>query len=327
MKTVLKATLAVVTACSLAAAQDSFAQSQGYPRKSIHLVVPYATGGPTDLVGRVIGQKLAENIGQSVVIDNRVGAGGNIGTEFVAKAAPDGYTLLWGALGNVGINPSLYKNLSYSMIVNFVPVMLVAKQTLVLVTSPSLPAQSVTELIAYAKANPGRLTFGSAGVGTSGHLAAELFRSVVGIDMAHAPYKGTALVYPDLISGRIAILFDAIASVVPYVTSAKVKALAVTDSTRSPLLAGVPTLQEAGVAGADVTTWYAILAPAGTPRDIVARINSEVMRVVRAPEIKARLAGAGVELIGGTPEECGAYIKAEIDKWAKVIKAVGVSAD
>ena len=327
MKTAVKAALAVATGCLLGVLQYALAQAQSYPRKPIHLVVPFATGGPTDLVARIVGQKLAENIGQQVVIDNRVGAGGNIGTEYVAKAAPDGYTLLWGAVSNISINPSLYKKLGYSTVTNFAPVILVAKQTLVLLVSPSLPAQSVKEAVAYAKSNPGKLSFGSAGVGTSAHLAGELFKSVTGVDIVHVPYKGTALVYPDLMNGRIAMLFEAIATAVPYVSSAKVRALAVMDTARSSILADVPTMLEAGFSGAEVSTWYAILAPAGTSPEIVARINSGVIQAVRAPEIKARLAGAGVDTIGGTPEELAVHIKTEIDKWARVIKAVGIAAD
>jgi tripartite-type tricarboxylate transporter receptor subunit TctC len=300
---------------------------QAYPAKPIRLVVPFPAGGSLDVVARAIGQKLTEAWGQPVVIDNRPGAGGNIGADLVAKAAPDGYTILEGALSTHAVNVSLYSKMPYDPVRDFVPITLVAVTPNVLVLNPSVPANSVKELIAYAKANPGKLSFGSGSNGSAGHLAGELFNSEAGIDMVHVPYKGAAPAMQDLLSGQIQLMFDNLANSMQQVRAGKLKALAVTTAHRSTLVPDLPTLSEAGLPGFDISTWWGFMAPAGTPKEIVAKWNAEVARILASPEMKAFFAQQGAEPSPTSPEAFGAMIKSEITKYAKIVKDSGAKVD
>lgn len=296
-----------------------------YPEKPIRLVVPYTPGGVTDLLARAVGEKLGKSLGQSVVVDNRPGGGANIGADLVAKSPPDGYTLLMGSAATHAINSSLYRQIPYDHVKDFAPVTLVAKVPNILVVHPSVPAQSVKELIALAKAKPGQLNFGSSGSGGTIHLSGELFKSMAGIDMVHIPYKGSAPAVTDLLGGQIQVMFDS--SVIPYVNAGKLRALGVTSARRSSALPDVPTIAEAGLPGYEATAWFGILAPAGTPREIITKLNTEIVRALNDPEMQERLRSQGAEVAGNTPEEFAAFIKAETQKWAKVVKESGARVD
>jgi tripartite-type tricarboxylate transporter receptor subunit TctC len=298
-----------------------------YPAKAIRYVVPFPAGGPLDIVARAIGQELNKSWGQPVIIDNRPGAGGNIGAEFVAKAPADGYTILMGAVSTHAINVTLYAKLAFDPIKDFAPVTLITSVPNVLVVHPSVPAHNVKELIALAKAHPGALNFASGSTGSAGHLAGELFKSMAGVEMTHVPYKGAAPAVVDLIGGHVSLMFDNLSSALPNIKSARVRALAVTTLKRSPLVPQLPTISESGLKGFDISTWFGIFAPAGTPPDVVAKLNAEVVRILYTPEMKERLALLGAEPAGNRPEEFAAFIKTEIPKYAKVIKASGARAD
>ena len=314
--------LAFVTACM---ASVAFAQS--YPNHAIRLVVPFPAGGTTDILARAAAQKLTETLGQSVVVDNRPGAGGNIGAELVAKAAPDGYTLLMGTVGTHAINPSLYTKMPYDHIKDFVPVVLVAGVPNVLVVNPSLPINSVADLIKLAKAKPGTINFASSGSGTSIHLSGELFKTMAGVDMTHVPYKGSAPALQDLMGGQVQIMFDNLPSSLALIKAGKLRAIAVTSLKRAPALPDVPTIAESGLPGFEASSWFGILAPAGTPAPIVAKINAEVNKWLQSPDAKEQLLAQGAEAAGGSPEQFVAHIRAETDKWAKVVKASGAKVD
>jgi tripartite-type tricarboxylate transporter receptor subunit TctC len=316
----LIAGLAVVLAC---AATPAAAQG-GYPSKPLRFVVPFPPGGATDIITRVIAQKLAEQVGQPVVVENRPGAGGAIGSELVAKAAPDGYTLLMATTSTHSIGPTLNPKTPYNVERDFAPVSEVATSTNVLVVSPALGAGSVKELIGIAKAKPGQLNFASSGNGTIVHLTGELFKSMAGIDIVHVPYKGTALAQPDLMSGQVSMLFDNIVSAMPNVKSGKVKALAVTGRKRSPLLSELPTVIEAGVPGFASDTYFGVFVPSATPREIVERLNRELVRAVTSPEVREHLGRQGAEPVGSTPAELAATVKADTEKWARVIRQANV---
>jgi tripartite-type tricarboxylate transporter receptor subunit TctC len=303
------------------------APAQTYPAKPIRLVVPFPAGGSLDVVARAIGQKLTEAWGQPVVIDNRPGAGGNIGADLVAKSPADGYTILEGALSTHAVNVSLYGKLPYDPVRDFEPITLVAVTPNVLVLNPSVPANSVKELIAYAKANPGKLSFGSGSNGSAGHLAGELFKIEAGVDMVHVPYKGAAPAMQDLLAGRTQLMFDNLANAMQQVRAGKLKALAVTTAHRSALVPDLPTLAEAGLPGFDISTWWGFLAPAGTPKEIVAKWNAEVIRILNTPEMKAFFAQQGAEPSPTSPEEFAALIRREIPKYAKIVKASGAKVD
>lgn len=296
-----------------------------YPDKPIRLVVPYTPGGVTDLLARAVAKSLSERVHQSVIIDNRAGAGGNIGAEMVARAPADGYTLLMGSAATQAINASLYKRLPYDHIKDFAPITLVAEVPNILVVNPSIPARNVSELIAYGKANPDRLSFGSSGTGGTIHLSGELFKSMAGVKMLHVPYKGSAPAVSDLLAGQINLMFDS--SVAPYVKSGKLRALAVTSAKRSPVLPDVPTMAEAGLPGYESTAWFGILAPAGTPPAIVDKLNKDLVAILRDAEMRKWMQSQGADAIGDTPSEFATYIKTETAKWARVVKEAGVSAD
>ncbi|MCE9639516.1 MAG: tripartite tricarboxylate transporter substrate binding protein, partial [Betaproteobacteria bacterium] len=283
-----------------------------YPAKAIRYVVPFPAGGPLDIVARAIGQELNKSWGQPVIIDNRPGAGGNIGADLVAKAPADGYTILMGAVSTHAINVTLYNKLPYDPIRDFAPVTLITSVPNVLVVHPSVPANNVKELIALAKSRPGQLNFASGSTGSAGHLAGELFNSMAGVRMTHIPYKGAAPAVVDLMAGHVSLMFDNMSSALPNIKTARVRALAVTTLKRSPLLPQLPTISEAGLRGFDVATWFGIFAPAGTPSDIVTRLNGEIVRILHTAEMKERLALLGAEPIGNKPDEFAAFVKAEI---------------
>lgn len=299
----------------------------GYPERPIRMVVPFPAGGPTDGMARLIGQKLTESLGQQVVIDNRGGAGGAIAAELVAKSTPDGYTLLFGTTGTQAINPSLYKRLGYKPETDFVPVTMVATTSNVLLVNPELKVGSVKELIAQAKAKPGQLTYGSAGNGSSNHLSGELFKTLAGVDVVHIPYKGSAAATTDLLGGRLSFMFDTLGSGMPNVQAGKLKALAITASQRSSAAPDLSTLSEAGVPGYDLTIWMGILVPAGTSRDIVARLQAETAKALHGADLVERLHGMGADPVGNTPEAFAAQIKADTVKWGRIVKESGAQID
>jgi tripartite-type tricarboxylate transporter receptor subunit TctC len=303
------------------------ASAQAYPTKPIRLVVPFPAGGPLDVTARAIGQKLSEAWGQPVVIDNRPGAGGNIGADLVAKSAPDGYTILEGALSTHAVNVSLYGKMPYDPLKDFAPITLVATTPNVLVLNPSLPVHSVPELVAYAKAHPGALSFGSGSNGSAGHLAGELFKMEAGVDMVHVPYKGAAPALQGLLAGDTQLMFDNLASSTPQLKAGKLRALAVTTARRTALMPELPTLAESGLPGFDIYTWWGFLAPAGTPKEIIAKWNSEVVRILSTPEMKAFFAQQGAEPAPTTPEQFADLIRSEIPKYAKIVKASGAKVD
>ncbi|KDP87444.1 LacI family transcriptional regulator [Cupriavidus sp. SK-3] len=296
-----------------------------YPDKPIRLVVPYTPGGVTDLLARAVAKALSERVQQSVIVDNRAGAGGNIGAEVVAKSPADGYTLLMGSAATQAINASLYKRLPYDHIKDFAPITLVAEVPNILVVNPLIPARNVSELIAYGKANPDKLSFGSSGTGGTIHLSGELFKSMAGVKMLHVPYKGSAPAVSDLLAGQINLMFDS--SVAPYVKSGKLRALAVTSAKRSPVLPDVPTMAEAGLPGYEATAWFGILAPAGTPPAIVDKLSRNLVAILRDAQMRKWMQSQGADAIGDTPSEFAAYIKTETAKWARVVKEAGISAD
>ena len=303
------------------------ADAQGYPNRPVKLVVPFPPGGPLDIVGRAIAQKLTEAWAQSVVVDNRPGAGGNIGAEIVAKSPPDGYTVLMGALSTHAVNPSLYAKMPYDAVKDFAPITLVAVTPNVLVVNAALPVNSAREFVAYAKANPGKLAFGSGSNGSAGHLAGELFKVETGTDVIHVPYKGGAPATQALLAGDTQFMFDNLANATPQVKAGKFKALAVTTAERSKLAPELPTMAEAGFAGFDISTWFGLLAPAGTPKDVIARWNAEVTRILNSPEMRERLTAQGAEPAPTTPEQFAAFIQSEIPKYARIVKASGAKVD
>jgi len=323
MKSVLR--LVFVALASLLATGAALAQS--YPSKPLRLIVPFAAGGTGDVLGRLLASKLAEGLGQPVVVEFKPGAGTTLGTDFVAKSAPDGYTILFSASTTMAINASLYAKLPYDTLKDLAPVSLLASIPNILVANPALPANTVQELIALAKASPGKLNYATPGSGTTPHLAGELFKTVAGINMTHVPYKGAGPAIVDVLGGHVPMLFDNIPSVQSQVNTGKMKAIGVTSAQRSPAMPNVPTFIEAGLAGFEANSWWAILAPAGTPKEIIARLNTEVLKALNDAGLRERYLGLGAVPAPGTPEECGAHVRAEIGKWAAIIKASGARVD
>lgn len=323
----LRISFALVAVSLAAGAAPAFCAEQAYPSKPVRMIAPYPPGGTSDIIARILGQKLSEAWGQQVVVDNRAGANGGIGSELAAKSPADGYTLLVGNMTPIAANPSLYRKLGYDSLRDFAGVTLVAAGPNVLVVNPSLPFKSVRELIAYAKANPGKLNFGSGGAGSPAHLAGEMFKTLTGVAMTHVPYKGTVLSVADLIAGQVQLVFSDAPPAVPHVKSGKLRALAVTGAKRTPLFPELPTVAEAGVAGFALDNWWGILVPAGTPKAIVNRINAELVKALQTADVKERFANLGVEAIHSTPAAFDAYIKAEYAKLAKIIQASGARAD
>ena len=316
----LAATLAISTPHAAAAAD-------AYPAKPIRFVVAFPPGGGTDIIARSIAQKLAERLAQQVVVDNRPGAGGNIGTDIVAKSAPDGYTLLMGSAGPLAINASLFDKMPFDPIRDLAPVTLAASTPNVLVVHPSLKAATVNELIALAKARPGEINFASSGHGTPAHLAGELFNSMAGVKLVHVPYKGAAPALADLLGGQVQLMFSTMPPALPHVKDGKLRALAVTSSKRSRAMPELPTVDEVALPGFEANTWHGVVVPAGTPAAIVARLNREIVAILHLPEVVERLSGQGAEALGSTPEEFAAYIRSESVKWAKVVRDSGAKAE
>ena len=300
--------------------------AQTFPSKTIHFVVPYGSGGSPDVLSRVLAQKLSENIGQPVVVDNRPGAGGIIAAEAVAKAAADGYTLFIADTGHVAINPSLYAKLPYDPIKDFTPVTLAVTTPLFLAATATLPIQTVKQLIDYANSKPG-LPYGSSGNGSPHHLGVELFKLLTGVKMTHVPYKGVAQSVPALVAGDVAVLFAALPSLSPHVRSGKVRLLAVGTAARTPLMPEVPTLAESGAPGFEIDADIGFLAPAGTPREVVQKLNSEILKVLHAPDVKQRLAGLGIDVAGSSPERYAEAIRAKIQRYGKLVKDAGARVD
>jgi len=325
--TLLRALAAIACIAALEGAAPAAAQAPAYPTKPIRLVVPFPPAGATDILARAVAQKLTEVWGQSVVVDNRPGAGGNIGSELVARAAPDGYTLEMGTVGTHAINSSLYAKMPYDHVKDFAPVILVAAVPNVLVVNPAVPANSVRELIAYAKANPGKLNFASSGSGTSIHLSGELFKVMAGVEMTHVPYKGSAPALQDLLGGQVQLMFDNLPPSLPQIKAGKLRALGVTTAARSPALPDVPTIAESGLPGFESSSWFGVLAPAGTPPAIIAKLNAEIAKWLATPEAKDRLVAIGANGAGGSPEDFAKHIAAETAKWAKVVKESGAKVD
>jgi tripartite-type tricarboxylate transporter receptor subunit TctC len=313
----------MVLAMSTALAWSSAARAQqAYPAKPIRLILPFPPGGSTDIVARLIGQKLTESWGQPVLIENRPGAGGNIAAETAARAAPDGYTLFQVNVANA-IGATLYPKLSYDLITSFAPVIQLATTPYVLLAHPTVPAKNTAELIALAKARPGQLNYASAGGGSATHLSGELLKSMAGVNIVHVPYKGTGPAVTALLSGEVDLYFATVPAALPLVEAKKLRALGVTSARRSPLMRDVPAIAEAGLKGYETSTWHGVLAPAATPADIVVKLNAEIARTLAQPAVKERLVGQGLDPVGGTPEQFGAYLKTEISKWAVVVKASG----
>lgn len=316
--------LHLLAALAFAAATTALAQ---YPSKPIKLIVPFPPAGSTDLSARAVAGKLQERLGQPIVIENKPGAGGNIGGEQAAKSPADGYTLFVGTVGTNAINASLYSKMPYDHQKDFAPVVLLSKTPNVLVVYPGLPASSVADVIRLAKAKPGELTFASSGVGTSIHMSGELFKAMAGVQMTHVPYKGSGPMLIDIMSGQVNMAFDNLSAAINHIKAGKLKALATTGTVRAPTLPDLPTVQEAGLAGYDSTSWNAIFAPAGTPKEIVERLNRELNAILSSAETKKFFADQGAEAGGGTPEQLGAFVRAETAKWAKVVKDSGARAD
>ncbi len=315
------------TACAAGIALAAGAALAQYPAKTVRIIAPFPPGGGVDLVARAVGDRLAARLGQPVVVENKPGAGTTIGTDAAAKSPPDGYTLLVGPIGGQAIVFSTYRNLAFDIRRDFAPVTRIGHGTIVLVVPQGLRANSVQELVALAKASPGKLTFASSGTGALIHLAGEMFKQAAGIDMTHVPYKGTTQIIPDILDGRIDMALDSLPAYLPHIKSGKVRALAVASTARSPLMPELPTMAEAGAPGVVAVTDYAMYAPAGTPREVIALLNREMQAILSMPDLRAKLGAAGIELAGGTPEALQAELLEEIAKWARVIRAANLKLD
>ncbi len=298
-----------------------------YPSKPIRIVVPFAPGGTTDIVARAVGADMSRFMGQPVAIENRAGAGGNLGSDAVAKAAPDGYTLLVGAVSPQAINVTLYPNMPYDVMRDFEHISLLAAVPNLLEVHPSVPVKTVRELIDYARANPGKLAYASSGSGTSIHLSAELFKTMTGVEMLHIPYKGSAPAVADLVGGQVQLMFDNLPSSIQQVKAGKLRAIAVTSARRSPALPDVPTIAESGLPGYEATSWFGMHAPAKTPKEIINKLYATVSRSLRSPEMIERLTSQGADPVGNSPEEFAVFVREEIAKWAKVVKASGAKVE
>ena len=319
--------LLALSALVMASASGQVAAQDKWPSKPITYVVPFPAGGTTDTLARIIGQKLSVALGQPVVVDNKPGAGGNIGSGSVARAAPDGYTILGGTISSHAINVSLYPKLPYDPAKSFVPITLIGTNPLVLIVPPNSSAKTVKDLIAQAKAKPGSVTFASAGSGTSQHLAVEMFKSLAGVDVVHVPYKGSGPAIQDVMGGQVDAMFDTTVVAAPQIKGGKVRALGVTSAKRVKGWDNIPTIAESGVPGYEIVSWQGIFAPAGTPPEIVKRLNTEIVKILNMPDVRERMEALGVDPVANTPEEFAAFQKAEIAKWAKVIKEGNVKVE
>jgi tripartite-type tricarboxylate transporter receptor subunit TctC len=321
--TVKKLLVAFAAAAAVAA---PLAHAEQWPTKPVKILFGFPAASATDVIARTVGQKLSQKWGQSVIIDNRPGAGGNLGSALAAKAPADGYTIFFGTVANA-ISTSLYSKLDYDYLKDFTPITLVATTPLVLVANPALPVKSVKELIEYAKANPGKLNFGSGGVGTSNHLAGEMFKSETGTKLVHVAYKGTPAAYTDLFSGQISLMWDNIVAVTPHIKAGRLKPLAVTSAKRSPSLPDVPTMEEAGLPGFEAVSWIGALVPTGTPQPIVDKIHADLVAVLQMPDVKQQLGALGAVVVGNSAEQFAAWNRNEIAKWAKAVKESGARID
>ena len=316
----------LVAAASLSLVLSVDAAAQKYPEKPIRLVVPFAPGGTADLLARIIAAPLWQSLGQPVVADNRPGAGSNIGADIVAGANPDGYTLLMGTPA-LASNPALYGKVNYDPVRSFEPVSLVAEVPVVLVVHPGVAAKSIGDLIALAKAQPGKLNFGSSGYGGIGHLVGESFKSATGVNLVHVPYKGNGPALVDLMAGVLTLTFSDLAGASPHIKAGRMRPLAIASARRTPSMPELPTMGEAGVAGFQAASWFAVFATGGTPKPIVDRLNADIVRIVRTPDVRDRLSGLGFDVVGNTPQELAAFLKVEIAKWTKVVKESGAKID
>jgi len=317
--------LMVLSFAAWSIAPGAFAQA--FPSKPIKIVVTFPLGGAPDILARLFGGKMQETWGQPVIVDNRPGAGGNIGADFVAKSPADGYTVVMGTVGTHAINASLYSKMPYDPVRDFAPVILVAQTPNLLVVNNNVPAKTVQELIEYAKANPGKVFFGSPGIGTSIHVSGELFNTMAGVKTVHVPYKGRQMAIPDLLGGQIQMMFDNMPSALPVAKEGRLRALAVTSAKRHPAAPDIPTMSESGLPGFDATSWFAVYAPAGTPAEVIAKLNAEFNRIMTLADVREKLAGIGLDVVGGPPEQLAAYTRSELAKWAKVVKDSGARAD
>jgi tripartite-type tricarboxylate transporter receptor subunit TctC len=312
---------AVLAALVALAATDAAAQA--WPTRTMRMIVPFPAGGSADTLARLLGPKLSERLGQPFLAENRPGAGGNVGTELVAKAAPDGYTFLMG-VSSIAIAPALYGSLAWDPVRSFTPVGLVATTPNIPVVNPSVPARSVQELVALAKTKPGQLNYASGGNGATNHLAGELFKHMTGTEIVHVPYRGNPLAVIDVLNGQVAMMFDFMITSLPHVREGKLRPLAVTGAKRSPQVPDLPTVSEAGVPGYEASTWFAVMAPAGTPSDIVRRLNAELNAALQLADIRERLATLGAEPLGGTSEDVAARLRGDLAKWSEVIRAANI---
>jgi tripartite-type tricarboxylate transporter receptor subunit TctC len=301
--------------------------AQVYPARAVRLIVPFPPGGPNDVLGRVVAQKLTEQMGQQVVVDNRGGAGGIIGAELAARATPDGYTLFFGGTASMSINPILHKKLGYDPVADFAAISLVGTAPSLLSLHPSLPVKNVKELIEAAKAKPRQLTFASSGVGTAPHLAGELFNTMAGVTLVHVPYRGGGPAFVDLLAGQVAMYFAGISAALPFVKEGKLRGIAVTGAQRSAVMPDMPTIAESGLTGYEVSNWYAIVTATATPKPVIARLYAELVKALAADDVKKRFLDLGTDPIGSDPAQLAAYIRSEIPKWTKVIRAAGMQTD
>jgi tripartite-type tricarboxylate transporter receptor subunit TctC len=323
----LKTVLVALTAASAAFVTPlANADTAPWPTKPVKILFGFPAASATDVIARTVGQKLSQKWGQPVVIDNRPGAGGNLGSALAAKAAPDGYTIFFGTVANA-ISTTLYSKLDYDYLKDFTPITLVATTPLVLVANPALPVKNVKELIEYAKSNPGKLNFGSGGVGTSNHLAGEMFKSETGTQLVHVAYKGTPAAYTDLFSGQISLMWDNIVAVTPHIKAGRVKPLAVTSAQRAPSLPDVPTMAQGALPGFEAVSWIGALVPTGTPQPIVDKIHADLVAVLQMPEVKQQLGALGAAVVGNSPEQFAAWNRNEISKWSKAVKESGARID
>lgn len=316
-----------VAGIGIALVWTSACMAQTYPSKPVRFISPYAPGGGTDTMARVLAQKLSENLGRQVIVENRPGGGGIVGTEAVAKAPPDGYTILLGSKGPLTVNPALYAKLPYDTLRDLAPISLISIVPAVLAVHPSLSVNSVKELIALARSRPGELTFSSSGNGGSGHLSGEQFAALAGTRMVHVPYRGTGPATTAVLSGEVTLSFGNMVALMPHVQAGRLKALGVTSAKRVSAAPQLPTVAEGGLRGYEYVTWYGVLAPAGTPRDIIGRLNAELVKIARQPDMKEKLTGEGGDVVGSTPEEFAAYIKSELASSAKLVKSANVRPD
>ena len=315
--------LTILAAFGMTCPALAAAAAQDYPSKPVRFVVPFAPGGSTDTLARTMSHKLSEYLGQQVVVDNRPGANGDIGMQIVARAAPDGYTVVLGYIANLGIGPSLYDKMPYDPVRDFAPITQVAGASNILVAHPSVPVKDFREFIAYVRANPKKVNFASAGVASVGHLTGELLNELAGMDMVHVPYKGSGQAISDLVGGHVKVMISGMASTLPHVKSGKLRALVVTGAQRTPAAPDVPTIAESGYPKFEATSWFGVLAPAKTPKPVIARLNADIRKTLQQPDVAQRLSAVGFEIVTGTPEQFAAYIKSEIRKWEKVVKASG----